>query len=102
MPAMTVVSIWGRRLALAVYRIGRPVLRPVAWRLRAFLTAELMLEMADLRAKQDLMLARMQSQSAPGGDAAARDPGMARVSERLLLTLALEQRWPHRTGRGER
>ena len=75
---------WPRRLALAAYRLVRPVVRPIAWRTRTFLTGELMREIAGIRTTQETIIARV---NAPGGGI---DPGMARTMERLLLTLALE------------
>lgn len=82
-----------RGAALAAYRVARPIVRPVAWRSRIFLTGELMRELADVRAKLDLLLAHQSqhgshSPAAPG----SLDPGVARVAERMLLTMALEDR----------
>ncbi len=80
-----------RGSVLAAYRLVRPVVRPVAWRSRSFLTGELMRELADVRAKLDLALQRLP----PDGrfqDRAALSPGAGRAAERMLLTLALESR----------
>ena len=80
-----------RRTALAVDGLARPVVRPLAWRSRLFLTGELMRELADVRAKLDLALERLQHAGVSQSHAAL-DPGAGRVAERMLLTLALESR----------
>ena len=73
-----------RRLALAAYRLVRPVVRPIAWRTRTFLTGELKRDIAGIRTTQEAILARI------GAGGGGMDPGMTRTMERLLLTLALE------------
>lgn len=73
-----------RGVAMAAYRLARPVMRPVAWRSRSFLTGQVMAELQDHRAKLDLLLQR----SGHG----VLDPGVASAAERALLTLALESR----------
>ena len=79
-----------RRLLLRLYGLVRPVARPIAWRARTFLTGPVLQEIAALRAQQDALLTRLSLQSAaPGGGGML---GMDSSAERLLLTLALEER----------
>jgi len=68
-----------RALGLA-YRLVRPVVRPLGWRLRTFMTGHLRDEHALILAKLDEVLAQ------PGP---AVERAMADAAERLLLTLAL-------------
>lgn len=80
-----------RRIALAAWAPLRPVLRPMAWRGRGFLTAELHQRMARLESRLDML----------AGHAAIDDPAeqvnlrvelrqLGRMMEDTLLTLALE------------
>ena len=75
----------GRRIGKQLYRLIRPVARPIAWRSRQFITGELREELAGLRERLDQLVAR--PVQAP---AASADPAMAAAMERLLLTLALQ------------
>ena len=74
-------------MALAAYRVARPVVRPVAWRSRSFLTGHVMAELLDVRTKLDLLLERTEQ-----GANRPLDPGVGSAAERALLTLALESR----------
>lgn len=78
-----------RGVALAAYRVARPVVRPVAWRSRSFLTGHVMAELLELRTKLDLLLARTEHETNR-----PLDPGVGSAAERALLTLALESRGP--------
>lgn len=80
----------GRRLAFRFYRLVRPVVRPVAWRIRTFMLGPVLQELAEMRTGG--------RHSFVGADASSRilDPGLALAVERLLLTLALEERSPPR------
>ena len=81
-PVMEVAAV--RRGGLGwVYRLVRPVVSPVARRLRVFMTGELIREMADLRARQNEVLARVEAVH-------AALPPVGPAMERLLLTLAVE------------
>jgi FkbM family methyltransferase len=72
---------WRRRFALLPYRAVRPIIRPLAWRLRTFLTAELQHELRQLRDAP-----RSPPEQSPAVDLSA----FSEAAERLLLTLALE------------
>jgi hypothetical protein len=87
--------------ALAIYRPLRPVLRPIAWRVRSFLTAQLgndlmriQGELQNLRQELALTETRLRSNIVAGG---AGDPVLAELGkfsqalEATLLTLALER-----------
>ena len=85
-----------QRLARRLYFALRPVFRPVLLRARGFLTNELGLQMIDMRAKQDLVLRRLElledkvalgGAGRSGGELGA---GHADVLGRALLTLALD------------
>lgn len=76
-----------RGMALAAYRVARPVVRPVAWRSRSFLTGHVMAELLDVRTKLDMLLARTEPETHR-----PLDPGVGTAAERALLTLALESR----------
>ena len=78
----------GRRLALRLYRMVRPVIRPIAWRTRSFMLGPVLQELAELRAQVSGRPHSMTSGPAVG----ALDPGLSQAMERLLLTLALEER----------
>ena len=84
----------GRRLVGRAYRLVRPVVRPVIWRVRSFLMDELVRQMIDMRAKQDLVLGRLELlehhvRSSSGGQTVGITAGQADVLGRVLLTLAL-------------
>lgn len=87
---------WARRLARRLYFAVRPVFRPVGWRVRGFLTDELGRQMIDMRAKQDLVLRRIElledkiELGGASGAGAGLAPGHADVLGRALLTLALD------------
>lgn len=83
---------WLRRAMLSAYRIVRPVARPLAHRGRRFMTVELMTELSLLRGKQDDILERLIALEPKGDDGSAAH--LARMADRLLLTLALESRRP--------
>ena len=89
--APTRASGWQRRLALSLYRLVRPIVRPMAWRTRSFVTGDILRELAWLREQQDAML-RQRASASPMLPAAAAGPDLpsATVMERLLLTMALE------------
>ncbi len=78
----------GRRMAFAVYRLVRPIVRPLAWRMRSFMLAPVLLELAELRGPTQGRPATLSGGSTP----AAMDPALSQAVERLLLTLALEDR----------
>jgi hypothetical protein len=100
---------WKRRLALLAYRPVRPLIRPLVWRSRSFLTGEIMAELA--RQNQALQSLLMQSgapsaaamlaasaspraMSGPPGDTAALQAELRQFGamlETTLLTLALER-----------
>ena len=76
----------GRRLVFAAYGLVRPVLRPIAWRLRSFLIGPVLEALAEQRTHGAHPF------TAAGGS--TLDPAMAKAIERLLLTLAVEERGP--------
>ena len=81
-----------RRLVGRVARKVMPVVRPWVHRGRAFMTDELGLHMIDMRAKQDLVMARLEAVELMlrnGGGAQGVSDGQADVLNRALLTLAL-------------
>ncbi len=82
---------WQRRLALSLYRLVRPIVRPMAWRTRSFITGDILRELAWLREQQDAML-RQRASASPMLPAGAAGPDLpaANVMERVLLTMALE------------
>ncbi len=73
-----------RRLAMGLYRLVRPVARPLAWRGRTFLIGPVRDEVAVLRDRVE----RLAMGSAGAG--ALDNSVSAHVMERLLLTLALQ------------
>ncbi len=92
-PAPIRARNWQRRLALSLYRLVRPVVRPMAWRTRSFVTGDILRELAWIREQQDAML--RQSAAAyvmPAAPSSATGPALpsAHVMERVLLTMALE------------
>jgi FkbM family methyltransferase len=74
-----------RRLALLLYRPVRPLVRPLAWRLRTFLMAGIQHELRQLR---DAQVAPPLTAQLPAVDLRA----FGEAADRLLLTLALEHR----------
>lgn len=78
-----------RRLGRGLYGLVRPVVRPLAWRTRQFLTGDIRREIAEFSARQDQLLARPAASSTTVS--AAVDPSFSGAMERLLLTLALEE-----------
>jgi len=108
-PAAPPRRSWKRRLALLAYRPVRPLIRPLAWRGRSFLTGEIMAELA--RQNQALQSLLMQSggtsaaamlatplssraTAGPPGDPAALQAELRQFGamlETTLLTLALER-----------
>ena len=86
-PVATSVPSRMHGVALAAYRVARPVVRPAAWRSRSFMTGHVMAELLDLRTKLDLLLERTEQ-----GLHRPLDPGVGSAAERALLTLALESR----------
>ncbi len=77
-----------RRLVQAVYRVLRPLLRPILWRGRQFLVGDIRRELFELGQRQDLLLAQAGARVPSLG---STDADMVGAMERLLLTLALEQ-----------
>ena len=85
-----------RRALLLLYAPVRPVARPLAHRIRRFFTGPLLDELADMRvrqealmARQEMMLLRMDLLEAKAAVPPACELGAA--GERLLLSLALER-----------
>jgi FkbM family methyltransferase len=84
-----------RRIALTAYKLVRPIVRPIAWRLRSFMVGDLSEQLRQLNE-------RMGGQ--PGGSRTSRDGTaatemyrLAAEMERTLLTLAVERApdcWP--------
>ncbi|GAC1341593.1 MAG: hypothetical protein NVSMB18_14020 [Acetobacteraceae bacterium] len=72
----------------ALYALVRPVLRPLAWRLRTFLIGPVRDDIAELRAQQDALIDRLEHLGA-SRPAQAVDPELAKCLEQLLLTLAV-------------
>ena len=83
---------WRRRLALSAYKLARPVLRPLAWRTRGFVTGDILRELAWIREQQDAMLRTQAATAHSLTVPAALSPSLpsANVMERFLLTMALE------------
>ena len=75
----------GRRLTRLAYGAVRPLVRPLAWRLRQFLIGELKGELDGHRIRLDQLIARPVG-STEGGI----NPALLGALERALLTLALE------------
>jgi hypothetical protein len=77
-----------KRLARKLYRLVRPILRPIAWRTRAFMAGEVRAELAQLETKLDRISAALSVNETPPTD--ARE--LVRMLETTLLTLALDRR----------
>jgi FkbM family methyltransferase len=77
-----------KRAARGIYRLVRPILRPIAWRTRAFMAGEVRAELAQLETKLDTISAALSVNEAPPTD--ARE--LVRMLETTLLTLALDRR----------
>jgi FkbM family methyltransferase len=77
-----------KRLARELYRLVRPILRPIAWRTRAFMAGDVRAELAQLETKLDRISAALSVKEAPPTD--ARE--LVRMLETTLLTLALDRR----------
>ncbi len=75
----------GRRVTRLAYGVVRPLVRPLAWRLRQFLIGELKGELDGHRIRLDQLIARPAT-STEGGI----NPALLGALERALLTLALE------------
>ncbi len=75
----------GRRVTRLAYGAVRPLVRPLAWRLRQFLIGELKGELDGHRIRLDQLIARPVG-STEGGI----NPALLGALERALLTLALE------------
>lgn len=73
-----------RRLAMGLYRLVRPVARPLAWRGRTFLIGPVRDEVAVLRDRIERLAVGQ------AGAGALDNSVSAHVMERLLLTLALQ------------
>ena len=73
----------GRRIGKGLYRLVRPVARPLAWRGRQFIIGEIQAELAGLRERLDQLVAR--PIPGAGGDSVL----LAATLERVLLTLAV-------------
>ena len=78
-----------RRIALTAYKLARPIVRPIAWRLRSFMVAGLIDQLQQQSEQTG-------AQSGPprvmlGGAAATEMYRLAAEMERTLLTLALER-----------
>ncbi len=93
-----------RRLAKAAYALLRPIVRPIAWRLRSFGTGPLLAELRQMREAQDAaatdlnanIVRLLQNQGVEAAQGLAPDsPGQAELRrlaeemERALLTLAM-------------
>jgi hypothetical protein len=90
-----------RSLRWRAYRLVRPVVRPVAWRLRSFFMGALQDEMSELRAQIEAL--RLELRERAAREDAALEPRIAAVMEQALLTLALDrQERPLALGRDER
>ena len=91
---------WRKRCASLAYRPLRPLVRPLAWRLRTFLTAELDCELRELR---ELRSVQLSPPSPPSPSPPSPSPPLmtdsmvadlkafGEAANRLLLTLALER-----------
>jgi hypothetical protein len=85
-----------RELHWRAYGLVRPVLRPVAWRLRTFLVglvrddvAELRAQVLALRASVDALRAQVEQRAVEDREAVA--PKILAVMEQALLTIALDR-----------
>jgi len=87
-PASAAAPAQPRRAAARLaYRLLRPVLRPLAWRLRTFLLGHVRDELAEVRAQQAAMQAQLDQLTA----GPALDASFGRALEAILLTVALER-----------
>jgi FkbM family methyltransferase len=81
-----------RRLAMAAYRLVRPIARPMAWRLRSFLVGGISEQVRQLSVLLDTRSASVRSGQL--GDVSGANYEMVRLAgemERTLLTLAMER-----------
>lgn len=76
-----------RRIARLAYRLVRPIVRPLAWRLRSFLLGSVIDELAAIRAEQAAIRAQLEQLTA----GPALDASIGRSLEAILLTVALER-----------
>lgn len=110
-------SSFVRRVAKKVFRLARPIARPIAWRLRSFMTADLLARIADVQTKLSSTAALAPSNAAAlqqslneaisemrrlGGAsqdslALAEVRRLAAEMEKMLLTLAMESAMGPRT-----
>jgi FkbM family methyltransferase len=84
-----------RRIASAAYRLVRPIVRPIAWRLRGFMVGGLSEQLRQLNERVGVQPSP--SRTSHDGTAATEMYRLAAEMERTLLTLALERapdRWP--------
>lgn len=106
-PAKPSLRSIGKRLLKPLWRLVRPVVRPLLWRGRTFLLGPATQELADLRAQQQLLaeaIERLNHGSiATGGAPAstdARPAGISRELEAALLTVALAHAPPKQDDQG--
>lgn len=78
------------------YRLVRPVVRPIAWRLRGFFVGPLQDDVRELRAQVEALRAELRDRAAR--EDAALEPRIAAVMEQALLTLALDHEERRRRG----
>lgn len=78
-----------RSLRWRAWRLVRPVVRPLGWRLRSFFVGALQDEMRELRAQTEALRAELRERAAR--EDAALEPRIAAVLEQALLTLALDR-----------
>jgi FkbM family methyltransferase len=83
-PRHSAIRRMARRAGLPVYRLLRPVVRPLVWRFRSFMIGPLQQEMFENRIRLDNLMA----QANP--TALGPQQAMVAVMERALMTLALE------------
>lgn len=76
-------------LRRTAYRLVRPVVRPLAWRLRTFFAGPLHDEVRELRAEVAALRAELRDRAAR--EDAALEPRIASVLEQAILTLALDR-----------
>ena len=76
------------KLARGLNRLVRPILRPIAWRTRAFMSAEVRAELVQLNTKLDRISAALSVNEVPRSEAGE----LFRMLETTLLTLALDRR----------
>ncbi len=79
-----------RSLKWSAYGVVRPVVRPIAWRLRTFLIGPVRDEVAMLRAEVAALRARL-DQIAAEATGPGLDRRMLAVMEQALLTIALDR-----------